>query len=288
MSSPEHRLERYLQRIGLDEAPSLDLAGLSRMLAAHRQSIAFENLDIPLGRGIAIDGESVFAKLVERQRGGYCFEQNRLFSDMLAAAGFANRPLLARVWLQVQPALAPPRTHVLLLLELDGEPVIADAGFGGSFVPPLPLVDGAEGRTPDGAAHRLRRLRPEDGIAGEWLLERAGPIAATDGRYVPHGDWQPQYSFELGQVAPADLEQCNHWTSTRPDTRFTTLHVVSRVLPQGFVAMTDRRLTIYCGGETELRTIEDVADYAAILRDLFGLDIAEAELAQLRIFADRG
>jgi N-hydroxyarylamine O-acetyltransferase len=286
MPSSDSSLAKYLARIGLDEAPSADRAGLSRILGAHRKAIAFENLDIPLGRGIAIDGESVFAKLVDRRRGGYCFEQNRLFSDMLAAAGFANRPLLARVWLQAQPGLAPPRTHVLLLVDLDGEPTIADAGFGGSFVPPLPLADGAEGRTADGALHRLRRLRPEEAIAGEWLLERSGPVAATDGRYVPHGDWQPQYSFEMGEVAPADLEQCNHWTSTRPDTRFTTLHVVSRVLPDGFAAMTDRRLTVYRGGETELRTVEGVAAYAVVLRDLFGLDIAEGELARLRIFAD--
>jgi len=285
MSTIDQRLAAYLQRIGLAEALPADEAGLERLLAAHRQAIAFENLDIPLGRGIAIDGGSVFAKLVGARRGGYCFEQNRLFSDMLGAAGLPNRPLLARVWLQVEAGTTPPRTHVLLLVDIEGRKVIADAGFGGSFVPPLPLVDGAEGLTPDGASHRLRQLGPEDGMAGEWLLERAGPVAATDGRSAPHEDWQPQYSFDLAQVQHADLEQCNHWTATRPDTRFTTLHVVSRVLPEGFAAMSDRRLTIYRAGSTEFRAIEDVADYATALRDVFGLDIPVAELARMRIFA---
>lgn len=284
-TTTDPRFTSYLARIGLATAPKADAVGLLEILAAHRQAIAFENLDIPLGRGIAVDSDGVFAKLVERRRGGYCFEQNRLFSDMLAALGLANRPLLARVWLQNTPGQIPPRTHVLLLVELDGGEWIADAGFGGSFVPPLPLIDGAEGRTPDGAAHRLRKLRPEDGLAGEWLLERAGPVAATDGRSAPHEDWQPQYSFELGQVAPVDLEQANHWTSTRPETRFTTLHVVSRVLPDGFAAMSDRRLTIYRGGETEFRAIEDATAYAEVLRDVFGLDIPASELARLRIFA---
>ncbi|MCW1431319.1 arylamine N-acetyltransferase family protein [Novosphingobium sp. JCM 18896] len=285
MTTTDPRLASYLDRIGRAAVPTLDAAGLLQVLAAHRQAIAFENLDIPLGRGIAVDGDSVFDKLVARRRGGYCFEQNRLFSDMLAALGFANRPLLARVWLQAVPGVTPPRTHVLLLVDVGGEDWIADAGFGGSFVPPLRLVDGAEGHTPDGAAHRLRRLMPEDGMAGEWLLERAGPVAATDGRSAPHEDWQPQYSFELGQVAPIDLEQANHWTSTRAETRFTTLHVVSRVLPDGFAAMSDRRLTIYRGGETEFRAIEDAAEYATTLRDVFGLDIPASELTRLRIFA---
>ena len=285
MTSLDPRLSAYLRRIGLDERPTADREGLKRLLAAHRRSIPFENLDIPLGRGIVIDRDSVFDKLVTRGRGGYCFEQNGLFSAMLAASGLANRPLLARVWLQVAEDQVPPRTHVLLLVDCDAESWIADAGFGGSFVPPLPLIDGAEARTPDGASHRLRRLAPEDGFADEWLLERAGPVAATDGRAAAHEDWQPQYSFELGRVAPEDLEQCNHWTSTRPGTRFTTLHVVSLVLPDGFAAMTDRRLTVYRGGETEFRAIEDAADYARTLGDLFGLLIPAEELARLRLFA---
>lgn len=290
MTSTDPRLQAYLQRIGLAETPASDADGLQRWLAAHRQSIPFENLDIPLGRGIAVDSPSVFDKLVTGRRGGYCFEQNRLFSDMLAAAGFANRPLLARVWLQIAEGYTPPRTHVLLLVRLGGEKSgggdwIADAGFGGSFVPPLPLVDGAEARTPDGAAHRLRRLGPDDGLPGEWLLERAGPAAATDGRVADHEDWQPQYSFELGVVTSEDLEQCNHWTATRPGTRFTTLHVVSRVLPDGFAAMTDRRLTVYRAGAAEYVTIEGPADYAATLRERFGLDIAEEALAGLGLFA---
>ncbi len=286
MTTTRERLQAYLRRIGLDEAPTRDASGLARWLAAHRQSIPFENLDIPLGRGIAVDSDSVFNKLVVARRGGYCFEQNRLFSDMLAAAGFANRPMLARVRLQVPAGQTPPRTHVLLLVDVADEAWIADAGFGGSFVPPLPLEDGAAARTPDGAAHRLRRLGEAGRLAGEWVLERAGPVEATDGRFADDPNWQAQYSFDLAEVASEDLEQCNHWTSTRPGTRFTTLHIVSRVLPDGFAALTDRRLTFYSGGEAQTRTITDIGDYASSLRELFGLEIDEERVAGFPLFAD--
>lgn len=271
-------LAAYLARLGLSERPSADVAGLQRILAAHRQSIPFENLDIRLGRPIRVDAEGAFAKLVTAKRGGYCFEQNRLFSDMLTALGLPNRPLLARVRLAAPEGYTPPRTHVLLLVDLAGEPWIADAGFGGSFLPPLPLRHGAEASTPDGAAHRLTERD------GGWLLERAGPVAATDGRAAPHGDWQAQYTFDLAPVAPDDLEQCNHWTSTRPGTRFTTLHVVSRVLPDGFAAMTDRQLTLYRAGQATTREIVGLADYADVLGEVFGLEIAQAELASLTLF----
>lgn len=83
-------LERYLDRIGLAEAPAPDAKGLAALQLAHRCSIGFENLDVRLGRNIRIDSASVFDKLVVRGRGGYCFEQNRLYSDMLRQLGIAT------------------------------------------------------------------------------------------------------------------------------------------------------------------------------------------------------
>lgn len=80
-------VQTYLQRIGLEATPAADADGVARLQLAHRQAIAFENLDIRLGRTILVDSASVFHKLVARGRGGYCFEQNRLFADVLTALG---------------------------------------------------------------------------------------------------------------------------------------------------------------------------------------------------------
>jgi len=279
-------IDRYLARIGLTHVPSADPEGLGAMQRAHRQAIGFENLDIPLGNGIRIDSGSVFDKLVVQRRGGYCFEQNRLYGDALMALGMVNRPLLARVRMGLaEDAPLPPRTHVLLLVRAEpGRAWIADAGFGGSFVPPLPLEDGAEAQTSDGAAHRLRRIGTIGAEGGEWLLERAGPVEATDGRPAPHGEWQPQYVFDLAEVVSDDLEMANHWTSTRPGTRFTTLHVASVVLPDGFAALSERTLRVHRGGTTDTREIIDAADYAVALRELFGIALSEKEAARLPLF----
>jgi len=247
--------------------------------------IGFENLDIRLGRPIRIDTDSVFDKLVTRGRGGYCFEQNQLFGEMLAALGLTNRPLLARVRLGAAPGLTPPRTHMLLLVDLAGEPWIADAGFGGSYVPPLPLIDGATARTEDGAAHRLRRTGMVGDLAGQWLLERAAPARVMASGAVADDDWQPQYGFDLAPVAPIDLEQCNHWTSTRPDTRFIMSSIVSIALRDGFAAMTDGALTIYRGGAAETRTIGSLADYHDVLTGLFRLNISWDEVAALPLWS---
>lgn len=273
------RLSAYLKRLHLDAAPAPNVAGLTQLQMAHRHAIAFENLDIRLGRSIRIDTDSVFDKLVTRQRGGYCFEQNRLFADMLTLIGLPSRPLLARVQLGLIPGEVPPRTHTLLLLEIDGENWIADAGFGGSFAPPLPLRDGATASTDDGAMHRLRD------IDGQWLLERGGTPAAMDNRASPGDDWKPQYMFDLSPVAPIDLELSNHWTSARPDTRFVTGHIVSIVTPSGFAALTETIFKQYDArtGPSEQHLTSPHA-YHAALRDIFGLSLTLAEVEALPLF----
>lgn len=277
-------LERYLRRIELAACPAADAEGLALLQLAHRQAIGFENLDVRLGRGIRIDSGAVFDKLVLRGRGGYCFEHNRLYSDALTLLGVENRPLLARVLLGIPAGVVPPRTHTLLLAQVEGRPWIADAGFGGSYVPPMPLEHGAEAATPDGARHRLLCVGERGSCAGEWRLERAGPVSATDGRCAPHAEWQVQYVFDLSEVAQDDLEMSNHWTSTRPDTRFTSLHVASIVLPGGFAALSERQFTLYGQSGSETRVIEDAADYARTLRETFRIALSDDEAAALPLF----
>jgi N-hydroxyarylamine O-acetyltransferase len=270
-------LAAYLGRIGLREPPAADAEGLAIVQRAHRLAVPFENLDIPLGRGISLDPDAVFDKLVTRRRGGYCFEQNQLFLRALHALGFDARPLLARVWLGASET--PPKTHTLDLVTLDGAPWIADAGFGGSYTPPLPLAEGPEAVAPDGAYHRLR-ADPEHG----WMLERHGDAKLTDGRGAGHEGWLPQCSFTLAPVFPADLALANHWTSTAPETRFTTLRVVSIALPNGFASLTDRRYSRRNVDQANEGEIESAKVYRMRLSLMFGIDLTAGEVDALGLF----
>ena len=273
------RLAAYLARLGLAAPPAPTPEGLAQLQAAHRRAIPFENLDVLLRRRIHIDSDAVFAKLVGARRGGYCFEMNRLFADMLGELGIATRPLLARPRLAMPDDARPPRTHVLLLAEFAGQAWIADAGFGGSFAPPLPLVDGAMAQTADGARHRLRRIDRAD---GEWLLERAGPRASTDGRARDHAGWQGQYTFDLAPVFADDLEQANHWTATWPASRFLGGPIVSLVPEGGFLALTGTTLSRAQGGVTvERRELAGAAQWRDVLAGEFGIDLALADAARL-------
>lgn len=269
------RLAAYLSRIGLQVSPQADAPGLATLQLAHRTAIPFENLDIPLGRPILVESDPVFAKLVGARRGGYCFEQNRLFGDMLMALGFTVRPLMARVHLRLPEGTMPPRTHTLLLVMIDEASWIADAGFGGAYVPPMPLGEGHLVQGPDGGAHRLVRQAAPGALPGEWRLDRR----ATDGE-----EWQAQYSFDLSEVAEADLAQASHWTSTRAGERFTTQRILSIALPAGFASLTERTYKVTSADEAIDREITDARDYRVVLAERFRLDLSQAEVAALGLF----
>lgn len=258
-------LDAYFSRIGLNEAPSADAEGLMSLQRAHRLAIPFENLDIPLGRGISLAPERVFEKLVTQRRGGYCFEQNQLFLRALRQVGFEARPLLARVWLMADEV--QPHTHTFNLVTLNGQPWIADAGFGGDFTPPMPLEPNRAAEAPGGVFYRL--IEEERG----WMLQRDGGTG-----------WQDQYSFQLTPVEACDLEMGNHWTATRRQTRFTTLRIVSRALPDGRAGLIDRELSVSRNQHTEERSISTLAEYRALLADIFDLHLSSEEVAALGLF----
>ncbi|MEN2786022.1 arylamine N-acetyltransferase [Sphingomonas qilianensis] len=260
-------LDAYLARLTLGARPSPDAEGLARLQRAHRLAIPFENLDVMLGRGIAIDSDAVFAKLVTARRGGYCFEHNRLFGDALAALGFTARPLLGRVWI-LNPEQTPGLTHTLSLVTIDGQDWIADPGFGGSYTPPMPLLDGATAVAPDGATFRLEA----DAVYG-WMLSRD----AGEG-------WQRQYSFTLAEVWDADLQIGNHWCATAPASRFTQSAIVSIVLPGGFASLNGNAYRRRNGADEASAEISDPRVYKLRLSMLFGIDLSADAVAALRVF----
>jgi N-hydroxyarylamine O-acetyltransferase len=260
-------LAAHLTRIGLAEVPPPDADSLVAIQRGQRLAIPFENLDILLGRGISLDPDRVFDKLVRQRRGGYCFEQNSLFLAALQASGFRARPLLARVWRFATDT--PPKTHMINLVTIDGQEWIADAGFGGSYTPPMTLAE-HEVEGPDGVRHRL--IRAED--LG-WVLERS----ADDGE-----TWSPQYSFTTSRVWPADIALSNHFVSTVPDGRFTTNAIASIVLPHGFASLVNRDYNRSSAKGEEVAQIASAKALQLRLSLVFGIDLSQDEIELLALF----
>jgi N-hydroxyarylamine O-acetyltransferase len=245
-------LEAYLGRIGYSGRLQPDLAVLEAIHLAHATHIPFENLDILLKRPIRLDLASLQAKLVTGGRGGYCFEQNLLFSAVLQRLGFSVRQLAARVLYGSQRKL--PRTHVLLLVDVDGATWLADVGFGiEGLLLPLPFGSGREARQ---FAWTYRVTEAD----GEWILQS-----------LRNGSWTDLYSFSLEPQLAVDFEPANHYTSTHPESRFVRTLAVQLPTPDVRYMLRNRELVLDHGGTVTRRVLTDDAELLAVLAETFGL-----------------
>jgi N-hydroxyarylamine O-acetyltransferase len=244
-------LSAYLERIeyrGPLQPTEATLTGLHR---AHATHIPFENLDIFLGTPIRLDRASIQNKLVRSRRGGYCFEQNQLFAAVLAELGFRVTLLAGRVRYDTQRTL--PRTHVLVLVEVAGEPWLADVGFGTEgLLEPIPMVPGIP-RRQEAWTYRLS----ED--QGTWVLQ------ADLGQ-----NWLDLYAFTREPQLPIDCEVANYYVSTHPDSRFTRTLVAQKVTPSARYKLTNNELTVNREGVRETRVIAE-EELLPLLADTFGL-----------------
>jgi N-hydroxyarylamine O-acetyltransferase len=253
-------IHAYLERIGVRTLIAPNLQTLRAITTAHVAAIPFENLDPFLGISPSLDIASVQRKLVRDGRGGYCFEQNRLLSDALHAIGFQVTDLAARVlWGHPEDAITA-RTHMLLRVEADGKPWLADAGFGGNTpTGPLQLVPDIEQATPH---EPFRLIRRDD---SDWRLQ----LFAADA-------WQTLYRFNLQPQFPADYRVSNYWTSTHPDSHFVTGISAARAPAGRRLTLRNRQFAEHTtSGATAKRTLATAAEIRAVLQDEFLIRLPE-------------
>jgi N-hydroxyarylamine O-acetyltransferase len=253
-------LDAYLHRIGYagPRAPSLTL--LHELSACHAQSIPFENLDVLLGRRISLELPALERKLVFERRGGYCFEQNGLMLAVLQALGFSARPLSARVRYQRPRDYLPPRTHLFVRVELEGQSWLVDVGVGAmSLTCALRLGTEAEQPTP----HEPRRIRREGAL--HFHQVRFGEA------------WHDVSEFTLEEMPPIDRELANWFTSTHPDSHFKSRLLVARASPGGGrTTLLNRDFTVReADGRSVVRTLERPAELLEVLATGFDLAFPE-------------
>lgn len=247
-------LESYLDRIGYRGPRAVDADTLCGLHRAHGSAIPYENLDIYLGRPLTLDLGHIYRKLVDERRGGWCYEMNGLFAWALAELGFDVRLLGSTVG---EPAQGAGRDldHLVLLVQLD-QPWLADVGFGNGLFEPIPLQPGS---------YRQRFL--------EYRLERDGDSWIFHNHRLS-GHF---YGFTLDPYAWADFAPRCHELQTSPTSHFVRLTVSHRFVAEGIASLRGavlQRITASGADEEEITSFER---YAAVLREVFGLDIPQAE-----------
>jgi N-hydroxyarylamine O-acetyltransferase len=249
--APSVDLAAYCTRIGYTGPLTPTLDTLRALQALHPAAIPFEAIDVLLDRGIDLAPEAVDAKLINRRRGGYCYEQNGLFKRVLQAIGFEVEGLIARVnWNAPEGAPMRPPSHMALRVTAGGEAWLADVGFG-SALPTAPIR--IDSRDPQPTGHERYRLIPDE---GELQLE-----VELGGR------WAPVYRLLPAPQHDVDYELANWYTATHPDSHFRHRLIVTRTTPEA--------RHVLWGGRLSVRTPD-----GALERRQLDADEIERELAE--------
>ena len=252
------RLDDYLRRIGVARPAGPDLQTLRRVHAAHRETFLFENLTIQNGGCIRLGVQDLERKFLDEGRGGYCFEHNTLFGAALADLGFTPTALLARV--RRGPSDRWMRTHMVLRVMVDGEPWLADVGFGGlSLFEPIPLREGASA-VQCGATYALRR---EHSL---WVLSLNMKPAVED-----------LYEFTEDPQTAGDIEVANHYTATHPASRFRQTLTIQRSTRDERIFLRSDSLARFRDGVMTEHPI-DRSQVRPLARELFGIELPATPL----------
>jgi N-hydroxyarylamine O-acetyltransferase len=249
-------IEAYLRRIEYDGPREPSASTLRDLHRQHLFTVPFENFDIPLKTAIRLEVPLLYEKIVGRRRGGFCYELNGLFCELLIAMGFQVCMLSARVR-RDDGGFGPEFDHMLLKVQLD-EPWLVDVGFGESFVDPIVFHAGGMDQV-----NGYRYLVSPSG--DEWLLLR------EDGR-----GQVPLYCFRDAPRQLADYDEMCRFHQTSPESHFTKSWICSKATPDGRTTLANMRLVVIHGGTREESTLTTETELRRCLSDQLGIQFPES------------
>ncbi|MEO6590220.1 MAG: arylamine N-acetyltransferase [Pyrinomonadaceae bacterium] len=212
----------YLRRIGVengDIAPTLE--NLKLLQKQHLLNVPFENLDIHWERLILLDVGKFYEKIVGEKRGGFCYELNGLFSELLKEIGYGAKIVSARV--SNGKDFGAEYDHLAILTEIGGEEFLVDVGFGDFTAEPLRFILDEEQQDATG----IFKITKYDDYFEVFKKHCNG--------------WKSEYIFKnLKRDLPEFAGMCK-FHQTSPESHFTRGKVCSVMTNEGRVTLTDKK-----------------------------------------------
>jgi N-hydroxyarylamine O-acetyltransferase len=245
--------DRCLERIGYRGSTEPTLYTLRSLQMAFLRKVPFENLDIHLGRKIELSSESIYEKIVSRRRGGFCYECNILFFDLLKALGFQVEYLSARM--VKGTAAGPEYDHMVLLVTLEQD-YLVDVGNGQSCREPL-QTNGTNSASSEGYTYTVGTHGKDHALYYQQS----------------NAEWMPRFLFTLKPRERAEFSGMCHYHQTSPDSVFTQHRLLTIATAEGRLTLTDMLLSITKEEELQERMLSSETEYSKTLKQYFGIEI---------------
>jgi len=243
-------IQQYLQRIKYDGPLDTSLASLSKLQHTHLLHVPFENLDIH--NHTKIDLTNLFEKIVTRGRGGFCYELNGLFYQLLKEIGFTVKMVSAKVF-DGKKDYSPGFDHMALIVTIKENAYLVDVGFGAFTFHPVPIALNTETNDPTGI------FRMEIFNAEYIVIKKKH----DDGNFIP------EYIFSEKERGIEEFyERCNYH-QTNNESHFMQKRICSLPTKHGRITLTGNTLKITVNGSVSERQLNNEAEMQQVLWDYF-------------------
>lgn len=243
-------IEKYLNRFQALNHTNPSLQQLTELQRLHMSGIPFENVDVIRRIPIYLNLNTIYEKIVHRNRGGYCYELNGLFHWLLEQLGY-DASLIAATVYRPNGQWAKPETHAAIIVHLE-EPYLVDVGFGDSTILPIPLNG-----------------NPQTDVSGTYAIQQSGKDFFDLVR-TRNGASRPLYRFSTSEKKLADFHEGCVFNQVSPESTFTHVDIVTMATPAGRLTLKDYELTSSERGEIHSKSLTD-EEKRFVLSDSFGI-----------------
>ncbi len=247
--------KEYLDRIGVErEKISIDEISLWELHEKHLLSIPFEDLDIHSNISIILNINSIFDKVVRGNRGGFCYELNYLFCNLLREIGFEAHFISSRIYSD-KGILGPEFDHMSIVVTLKDKWLL-DVGYGDLFIRPVKIENHSKSKD------WFKSYRIDAIEKNKYLLSESLDGKAFSKKY--------QFSTESKEIEDFE-EQCQFKQKSK-DSYFVKNLICTLPNPTGRKTVLNNQ---FIERKNELRTVTEIKgriEMISILRNSFNIE----------------
>jgi N-hydroxyarylamine O-acetyltransferase len=242
----------YLKRINYQNEIIVDDETLMQLHEHHVLNVPFENLDVHYKRFFDLALEKLYKKIVVHYRGGFCYELNTLFNELLNNLGFKSSIIAARIFDDLDN-LGPEYDHMCLYVETDKK-YLADVGYGDLFTKPLEIKEGiqSDGRN----LFKIERLKGQN-----FVLSMCSDLT----------NFQKKYLFNLKEVQIHEFHKICADKQTNPQSYFVKNTICTKPTSSGRLTLFNNKLIEKRDTERIEQLIHNDAELRRVLKTLFGI-----------------
>jgi len=247
--------EKYLDRIKYSGELKPNLSLLKKLQKNHILNIPFENLDIHYQTPIELNIDRIFEKIVQNNRGGFCYELNGLFYELLLSLGFKAKRVSARVY-EKGTKYSPEFDHFAIVVEIENIEYLTDVGFGEFIFEPLELQFGKIQKDPRGSY-------VVDKYEGEYF--RISKI--EDGKSTP------EYIFKNVECELREYAERCRYHQSNPNSHFMKKRLISLPTENGRITISGNTLKIKEETKVTEKELKNETDFEKELWEKFQISL---------------